>query len=133
MPPVMHCLKPQVSAKRSAAYAQSGKDRLLSGPPHTTRHADPHRAVHEQGAHDFSSVSMSFHPEITDTHQPLPPQPIIAHPDLRCLGPRQMPVAFTADSRNNRHILVDALRQKMADLRAGLAPLFPVTQAYTSA
>jgi len=33
--------------------AQSGKDRLLTGPPHTTRHAGPHRAVHEQGAHDF--------------------------------------------------------------------------------
>ena len=28
--------------------AQSGKDRLLTGPPHTTRHAGPHRAVHEQ-------------------------------------------------------------------------------------
>jgi hypothetical protein len=34
--------------------AQSGKDRLLTGPPHTTRHAGPHRAVHQQGAHDFS-------------------------------------------------------------------------------
>jgi len=33
--------------------AQSGKGRLLTGPPHTTRHAGPHRAVHHQGAHDI--------------------------------------------------------------------------------
>jgi hypothetical protein len=32
---------------------QSGKGRLLTGPPHTTQHAGPHRAVHQQGAHDF--------------------------------------------------------------------------------
>ena len=38
--------------------AQSGKSRHLTGPPHTTRHAGPHRAVHEQGAHDFSSVAL---------------------------------------------------------------------------
>ncbi len=68
-----------------AVDAQSGKDRLLTGPPHTTRHAGPHRAVHEQGAHDFSSVAVSLHPEITDTHQPLRSQPIVRHPDLRRL------------------------------------------------
>ena len=38
---------------RSNGDAQSGKGRLLTGPPHTTRHAGPHRAVHQQGAHDF--------------------------------------------------------------------------------
>jgi hypothetical protein len=32
---------------RHVMYAQSGKGRLLTGPPHTTRHAGPHRAVHE--------------------------------------------------------------------------------------
>ena len=30
---------------------QSGKDGYLARPPHTTRHAGPHRAVHEKGAH----------------------------------------------------------------------------------
>ena len=30
-----------------------------------------------------------------------------------------MPVAFTADSRNNRRPFVDAERQKVADIRAG--------------
>ena len=33
--------------------AESGEDRLLTGPSHTTRHAGPHRAVHEQSAHEF--------------------------------------------------------------------------------
>ncbi len=37
----------------TSTAAQSGKGRLLTGPPHTTRHAGPHRAVHQQGAHDF--------------------------------------------------------------------------------
>ncbi len=30
--------------------AQSGKGRLLTGPPHTTGHAGPHQAVHQSGA-----------------------------------------------------------------------------------
>jgi hypothetical protein len=36
---------------RMPATPQSGKGRLLAGPPHTTRHAGPHRAVQEQGVH----------------------------------------------------------------------------------
>ena len=34
---------------RRNSAAQSGKGRLLTGPPHTTRHAGPHRAVHQRG------------------------------------------------------------------------------------
>lgn len=39
--------------------AESGKGRRLTGPPHTTRHAGPHRAIHQQGAHDFPQSGTS--------------------------------------------------------------------------
>jgi hypothetical protein len=39
------------------------KGRHLTGPPHTTRHAGPHRAVHEQGAHDVLKRSREPSPK----------------------------------------------------------------------
>jgi len=38
-------------ALRDEHDAQSGRGGLLTRPSHTTRHAGPHRAVHESGAH----------------------------------------------------------------------------------
>ncbi|MBK7235672.1 MAG: hypothetical protein IPI02_08620 [Sterolibacteriaceae bacterium] len=40
--------------------AESGKDRRLTGPPHTTHRAGPQWAVHEQDAHDASSQPWAF-------------------------------------------------------------------------
>jgi hypothetical protein len=40
-----------LATQNEREIAQSGKGRLLTGPPHTTRHAGPHRAVHVQEAH----------------------------------------------------------------------------------
>lgn len=68
---------------------------------------------------------MGLHPKITDTRQPLCLQPIVRHPDLRCLRARQVPVALAADSRQDRRAFAHAQRQKVADLGAGEAPLFP--------
>ena len=60
-PPLPSCRRR--SARRSAVVLDRhawrvrqdrrliGKGRLLTGPPHTTRHAGPHRAVHVQEAH----------------------------------------------------------------------------------
>ena len=48
MPWGLDCTRKRLMAE---VAAQSGKGRLLTGPPRTTRHAGPHRAVHEQEAH----------------------------------------------------------------------------------
>jgi len=66
---------------------------------------------------------MRFHPKVTDTHQPLRLQPIVRHPNLRRLRPRQVPVALAADARHDRRAFADSQRQKVADFRAGEAPL----------
>ena len=49
-----------------------------------------------------SGITMSLHPKITDRDQPLGLQPLIGHPGLGRQCPRQMPVAFSADRRQDR-------------------------------
>ena len=61
----------ELVATNGVIAVQSGKDRLLTGPPHTTRHAGPHRAVHQQGAHNF--VMRSREPSSIDHgYSPVP-------------------------------------------------------------
>ena len=76
---------------------------------------------------------MGLHPQRTDTHQALRLEPIVRHPRLRPQRPRQVPVAFAADRRQNRRSLSGTERKKMAHLRASLAPLLPVAHAHTPA
>lgn len=78
-----------------------------------------------------SGITVGTHPKRTDGYQALAFQPIIRHPGLCRQGLRQVPVAFAADRRQNRLTLTRPQRQKIADLGAHPAPLFPV--AHTDA
>lgn len=112
---------------------QSSKDGLLIHPPHITRHAGPHHAVHEQGAHDFL---MRTREPLSIGHGYSPaPVPSTNHSSsyLRRLPPRQVPVALAADPGQDPCTLPKPTRQKMAHLGATLAPLFPIAYAHPPA
>ena len=74
------------------------------------------------------SVSVSLHPKITDTHQPLRLQTIVRHPRLRRPQPRQMPERLLLPPRQDRRAFADAQRQQVANFRARRPSLFPVAR-----
>ena len=73
---------------------------------------------------------MGHHPQIADTDQPLAFQPLIRHPGLGRQRPRQVPVAFAAERREDRVAFVRPQGEQVADLGAHVAPLFPVAHAH---
>ncbi len=78
-----------------------------------------------------SSIAMSFHPQIADADQALVLKPFVRHPGLSCQGLRQVPVAFATERGEDRLAATGPQSEKMADLRACPAPLFPVTHTDT--
>ena len=78
-----------------------------------------------------SGIAVGTHPKRTDGYQALAFQPIIRHPGSCRQGLRQVPVAFAANRRQNRLTLTRPQCQKITDLGAHPAPLFPV--AHTDA
>ena len=75
-----------------------------------------------------SGITVGTHPKRTDGYQALAFQPNIRHPGLCRQDLRQLPVALAADRRENCLTLTRAQRQKIADLGAHPAPLFPAKQ-----
>ena len=76
---------------------------------------------------------MGLQPRITDRDRPLGLQPLIAHPGLGRQRPRQVPVAFAADRRQDRLAFARPQGQQVLDLDAREAPLFPVAHAHPAA
>lgn len=76
---------------------------------------------------------MKCNSPVSERDQPLSFQPLIGQPHLDSLGAGAVPVALAryaaADSQLSGHAELD----QVADLGAGLTPLFPVTHAYPPA
>jgi len=72
---------------------------------------------------------MRLHPEITHGDQALAFQPVVRHSALRGQRPRQVPVALAAQPGPDCVPFARPQRQQISDLRAHLAPLFPVAHA----
>ncbi len=76
---------------------------------------------------------MGFHPHSADIDRPLALQPLIGHPGLCRRRPRQVPVAFSAECRQDRVAFARSQGQQVAYLGSCSAPPFPVAHANAAA
>lgn len=79
-----------------------------------------------------SLTVVKCNPPVSERDQSLLFQPIIGQPPLDSLCTGAVPITLTGHAATDGQLDGYAELDQVADLRSGLAPLFPITHAYPS-